>query len=69
VEGYGYDQTIKKLNELYPGEGDDDMDDDDLLNQNVPKSIREIVRDKSAIEALGSMIWCVNTVFGQRIDK
>jgi DNA mismatch repair protein MSH6 len=58
VEGFGYDQTIQQLNQLYPVEDADAMDEDDSLNANVPQSIREMAGCKSAIEALGSMIWC-----------
>ena len=57
VEGFNYEQTIQQLNELYPADGDDAMEDDELLNENVPKSIRDMVGCQGAITALGSMIW------------
>lgn len=60
VEGFNYDKTISELRSLYPPE-DVNMDEDEenLLPDSVPESIREMVRSKSAIQALGSMIWCV----------
>jgi len=60
VEGFGYDQTIQQLNEFYPVEDGDAMDEDELLNKNVPDSIKEMAGCKSAIQAMGSMIWYVN---------
>jgi len=57
VEGFEYDKTVQELNELYPAGDADDMDDEGLLNVNVPKPIRDMVQFKCAIEALGSTIW------------
>jgi hypothetical protein len=57
VEGFGYDRTVQELNELYPA-GDDGMDNEDVLSENVPKPIRDMIAYKGAIEALGSTIWC-----------
>ena len=60
-EGFRYDQTIKELRALYPTEEDtmnaDGQQDD--LGSNVPQSIRDMLGYKSAVEALGSMIWFV----------
>lgn len=60
-EGFRYEQTIKELRTLYPTEEEtmDDDGEDDLLGSNVPQSIRDMLGCKSAMEALGSMIWFV----------
>jgi DNA mismatch repair protein MSH6 len=62
-EGFGYQETLTELKQLYPDdEGDDDADMEEreaTLSKTVPKSIRDMVDSKGAIEALGSMIWCV----------
>lgn len=60
-EGFRYDRTIKELRTLYPTE-EESMDADeqeDVLGSNVPQSIRDMLGCKSAMEALGSMIWFV----------
>jgi DNA mismatch repair protein MSH6 len=60
VEGFGYEKTIQELNELYPTDDSDAMmDDDTSMGENIPESIREMADSKSAIEALGSMVWYV----------
>jgi DNA mismatch repair protein MSH6 len=57
-EGFGYDQTLSEVKTLYPaGEEDSMKDDSDLLSETVPQSIRDMVGCKSAMEALGAMIW------------
>jgi DNA mismatch repair protein MSH6 len=57
VEGFRYEETLRELTELYPADEDEVMDDDQGLNRNIPQSIRDMVGSRSAIEALGSMIW------------
>ncbi|KAJ6500392.1 muts domain V-domain-containing protein [Mycena sanguinolenta] len=66
VEGFGYDQTLVELRKLYPATDDDGMDDDDVLPSSVPEPIREMMGSRSAIEALGSMIWYLRQL---NIDK
>ncbi|KAJ8509001.1 hypothetical protein ONZ45_g8776 [Pleurotus djamor] len=67
VEGLSYDQTLTELKEIYKNETDDDEMDDELgLPVNVPECIREMVSYRPAIEALGSMIWYLQTL---NIDK
>jgi DNA mismatch repair protein MSH6 len=66
-EGFGYEQTLEEVKMLYPGgDGDAEMMDDDGeeggLGASVPQPIREMVGSKTAIEALGGMIWCVTQV-------
>ena len=58
MEGFDYDDTIRELNQLYPADEDDGMDGDHILNENVPKPIRDMVAYKGAIQALGGTIWC-----------
>ncbi|KAF8184994.1 muts domain V-domain-containing protein [Mycena galopus ATCC 62051] len=69
VEGFRYDQTMVELKKLYPAtDGDDDMGDDEdvILPSSVPEPIREMIGSRSAIEALGSMIWYLRQL---NIDK
>lgn len=56
-----FDKTIKEVKKLYPAADDDDGMENDMygLGSSVPEAIRGMVRFKGAIEALGSMIWCV----------
>lgn len=61
VEGFDYDKTLTELKSLYGTIGEDFMDDDDYSL--VPTAIREMLRCKTAIEALGSMMWCVIIIF------
>lgn len=63
VEGFGYDVTLQELKTLYPADDDENMDDDAILSESVPESIRSMVDCKNAITALGSMIWYVGTLF------
>lgn len=43
---------------MYAADEDDSMEDDDeLLSEAVPQSIRDMVRFNGAMEALGTMIW------------
>ena len=60
VEGFDYDKTLSELKSLYGTNGEDFMDDDDYSL--VPTAIREMLGCKTAIEALGSMMWCVIVV-------
>jgi DNA mismatch repair protein MSH6 len=64
-EGLGYQETLTELKQLYPDEeGADDADMEEAeatLGKNVPESIRDMADSKGAIEALGSMIWCVGS--------
>ena len=61
MEGFGYDKTLSELRSLYAANGEDAMDDDDYSL--VPAAIRDMLECKSAIEALGSMMWCAVFVF------
>lgn len=60
VEGFDYDKTLSELKSLYGTNGEDFMGDDDYSL--VPTAIREMLGCKTAIEALGSMMWCVVVV-------
>lgn len=62
VEGFKYNETLNELKTIYCTAEDIDMEDEDslyALPEAVPEPIREVARDKLAIEALGSMIWYV----------
>jgi DNA mismatch repair protein MSH6 len=60
VEGFGYDSTLRELKTLYAVGGEDAMDeDDDDDYSGVPTAIRDMFGYRNAIEALGSMMWCV----------
>ncbi|KIM91619.1 hypothetical protein PILCRDRAFT_810908 [Piloderma croceum F 1598] len=66
-EGFSYDQTLTELKTMYPADEDDSMgDDDELLSEAVPQSIRDMVRCNGAMEALGAMIWYLRQL---NIDK
>ena len=58
VEGFDYDDAIRELNKLYPADEYDILDDEQILNDNVPKPIRDMIAYKGAIQALGATIWC-----------
>ncbi|KAI0266519.1 muts domain V-domain-containing protein [Gloeopeniophorella convolvens] len=65
VEGFGYDKTLKELKVLYAAGGESDvMDDDDYSD--IPTAIRDMIGYKSAVEALGSMMWYLRQL---NIDK
>ncbi|TBU51269.1 DNA mismatch repair protein Msh6 [Dichomitus squalens] len=69
VEGLKFQDTIKELKKLYPASGDDDdemADNPHGLSSAVPEPIRRMLPHRAAIEALGSMIWYLNTL---NIDK
>ncbi|KAJ7273346.1 muts domain V-domain-containing protein [Mycena rebaudengoi] len=66
VEGFGYDKTMTELKKLYPVTDTDDMDEDAILPSSVPEPIREMAFSRTAIEALGSMIWYLRQL---NIDK
>jgi DNA mismatch repair protein MSH6 len=57
-EGFGYNETLVELKTIYPAE--DTMDDEEILGEAVPQSIRDMLWCKSAMEALGVMIWSVS---------
>jgi DNA mismatch repair protein MSH6 len=61
VEGLGYDETLSELKKLFTASDEDTMDDDDY--DNFPPAIRDMLGCKNAIEALGSMMWCVAVIF------
>ena len=61
MEGFGYDKTLNELKSLYDANGEDIMDDDDYSL--FPTAIRDMLGCKNAIEALGSMMWCVVIIF------
>ncbi len=57
-EGYGYDATLKALDELFPKASDDDaMEEDGDSLRNIPDGIRQMLDSKVAVEAIGAMIW------------
>jgi DNA mismatch repair protein MSH6 len=58
VEGFSYDRTLSELKTLYAVGGEDAMDNDDDYGV-IPIAIRDMFGYKNAIEALGSMAWCV----------
>ncbi|THH18729.1 hypothetical protein EW146_g2311 [Bondarzewia mesenterica] len=64
VEGFGYKKTLDELKVLYPVD-DGEMDDNDELG-GVPDAIRSMVGCRSAIEALGAMMWYLRQL---NIDK
>ena len=69
VEGFKFKETIKELKKLYPPSDDDDeemADNPHGLSNSVPEPIRQMLSHNGAIEALGSMIWYLNTL---NIDK
>jgi hypothetical protein len=48
---------------MYPADEDDSMEDDDeLLSEAVPQSVRDMVRCDGAMEALGAMIWSARII-------
>lgn len=51
VEGFNYEQTLSELETLYPCEDPEDP------HSEAPPAIRELLGDRTAICALGSMIW------------
>ena len=57
VEGFGYDRTLDELKALYGTSGEETMDDDGYSA--IPTAIRDMLGYRNAIEALGSMMWCV----------
>lgn len=61
MEGFGYDKTLGELKGLYGASSEDTMDDDDY--DGFPSAIRDMLGCKSAIEALGSMMWYVVVIF------
>ncbi|PCH35419.1 DNA mismatch repair protein Msh6 [Wolfiporia cocos MD-104 SS10] len=67
-EGLTYEKTLKELKRLYPASDDDDVLEDAAhgLSSAVPEAIRAMTGCRGAIEALGSMIWYLNTL---NIDK
>jgi DNA mismatch repair protein MSH6 len=68
VEGFTYDQTIVELNKMFSGDDDDDasMNEDGVLNDAVPESIKDMAGCKPAMEALGAMAWYLRQL---NIDK
>ncbi|KAI1786071.1 DNA mismatch repair protein Msh6 [Ganoderma leucocontextum] len=65
VEGLKFHDTIKELKKLYPPSDDDDdemTDNPHGLSSAVPEPIRQMLSHTRAIEALGSMIWYLNTL-------
>ncbi|KAH9833177.1 DNA mismatch repair protein Msh6 [Rhodofomes roseus] len=67
-EGLTYNQALKELKKLFPASDDDEEMADAAhgLSSAVPEAIRDMVSQQGAIEALGSMIWYLNTL---NIDK
>jgi DNA mismatch repair protein MSH6 len=67
VEGFGYDRTLSELKSLYAVGGEDAMDDDDDYG-GIPAAIRDMFGCRNAIEALGSMMWCVELPIRMELD-
>lgn len=60
-EGLTFEKTVKELKSLYPPSEDDDLADGPHgLSYSVPEAIISMVTHQGAMEALGSMIWCVD---------
>lgn len=66
VEGFTYEQTFVELNKMFSGNEDVSMDEDGLLNEAVPASIRDMTGCRPAMEALGAMAWYLRQL---NIDK
>lgn len=66
VEGFTYEQTFVELNKMFSGNEDVPMDEDGVLNEDVPVSIRDMAGSRSAMEALGAMAWYLRQL---NIDK
>ncbi|KAF8840553.1 DNA mismatch repair protein Msh6 [Paxillus ammoniavirescens] len=67
VEGFTYDQTIVELNKMFSGDdGDASMNEDGVLDDAVPESIKDMAGCKPAMEALGAMAWYLRQL---NIDK
>ncbi|KAI0049216.1 DNA mismatch repair protein Msh6 [Auriscalpium vulgare] len=64
VEGFDYDKTLKEVKTMYGSGEEDAMDDDGMTG--VPSAIQAMLGYKTAIEALGSMIWYLRQL---NIDK
>lgn len=69
-EGFDYETTIEELKQLYPPseagsdsqtQNEESMIEDEAMEgmEGVPKAIRDMLKCKSAVESLGSMIWFV----------
>ena len=58
-EGFKYDEAVDQLKEMFP-------DDDDAMEegQGMPEAISEMLGHKETIEALGGMIWYVQSWAG-----
>jgi DNA mismatch repair protein MSH6 len=67
VEGFGYDRTLSELKSLYAVRGEDAMDDGDDYG-GIPAAIRDMFGCRTAIEALGSMMWCVELPIRMELD-
>ena len=57
VEGFSYDKTLDELKMLYPADDEVDEDPEEEGLSGVPDAIRSMLSCRTAIEALGSMIW------------
>lgn len=57
VEGFSYDKTLDELKLLYPADDGVDEDPEEEGLSGVPDAIRSMLSCRTAIEALGSMIW------------
>lgn len=66
VEGFTYEQTFLELNKMFTGNEDETMDEDGILNEAVPASIRDMASCRPAMEALGAMAWYLRQL---NIDK
>ncbi|KAG8888505.1 DNA mismatch repair protein msh6 [Tulasnella sp. 332] len=70
VEGYSYDETIEALDKLFrpatKGDDDDAMDEDDQKQSEIPEGIKQMLDNRTAVEAIGAMIWYLRQL---NIDK
>ncbi|KAG9309590.1 DNA mismatch repair protein Msh6 [Chiua virens] len=66
VEGFTYEQTFAELNKMFSGNEDASIEEDSLLNEAVPSTIRDMAGCRPAMEALGAMAWYLRQL---NIDK
>ena len=66
VEGFTYEQTFVELNKMFNGNEDVTMDEDGILIEAVPASIRDMASCRPTMEALGAMTWYLRQL---NIDK
>ncbi|KAG9048858.1 DNA mismatch repair protein msh6 [Tulasnella sp. UAMH 9824] len=65
TEGYDYDGTLKALEEMFPAEDENAMEED-IFSGSIPEGIRQMMGSRVAMEAIGAMIWYLRQL---NIDK